>query len=261
MNETVARTPLELFNFISMEEHQLLISMAKNREELGILARLEGLYGAAMSYKTVAENDFVVFQLLTFTHYHFLFSTACKMRCHLSEAFASARAAIDAALIAAQIIHDRASQVAYVNREKPFDNYARHLGNLLKDGKELPHPLVPALFNQHKQISRFASHADVDSFVHRIKRTTQGDQTVMSVEYFQFARNDVERKIHALTLFHTFVMVMDVFSDFLVAEQKTVPVEWQQELRGVGQLIERRAKELQAELPKDDEEKAAAGQI
>src|SRR5882672_7531897 len=98
-----------------------------------------------MSNATVGENEFVLFQLLTFTHYHFLYALACLMRCHLSEAFASARAAIDAALIAAQIIHDRASQVAYTKREKPFDNFARYLGNLIRDGKPLPLPLVPSL--------------------------------------------------------------------------------------------------------------------
>jgi len=84
---------------------------------------------------TVHENEVVIFQLLTVTHYHFLFSTACLMRCHLSEAFASARVAIDAALIAAQIIYDRASQTAYAKREKPFDSFARYLGNLIKDKK------------------------------------------------------------------------------------------------------------------------------
>lgn len=257
MSETIARTPLQFFEFIGMEEQQLLTSMANNREELALLARMESLYCAAMSCKTVKENDFIVFQLLTFTHYHFLFSTACKMRCHLSEAFASARAAIDAALIAAQIIHDRGSQVAYVKHDKPFDNFARYLGNLIKDGKDFPHPLASTLFNQHKQISRFASHADVDSFVHRVKKTTIGGEVVMSVEYFQFARNDTERKIHALTLSHTFVMVMDVFSDFLVTEQKVVSPEWQSELHAIGKLIEHRALELQAELPKDEQVKEA----
>lgn len=254
MTEIIARTPLDLFGFFSMEEHQLLVSLAKNGEELGIIARLEGLYGEAMSYKAVAENDFVVFQLLTFTHYHFLFSTACHMRCHLAEAFSSARAAIDGTLIAAHIINDRASQVAYVKREKPFDNFARHLGNLIKDKKDLPHPLVKTLFNQHKIISSFASHADVNSFVHRVKKSKQEDQTMMSVEYFQFAKNDIERKIHAFTLFHTFVMSLDVFADFLVAEQKVVPERWKENLHNLGQAIERRVVQLKTELPPDPEQ-------
>jgi hypothetical protein len=53
-------------------------------------------------------------------------------------------------------------------REKPFDNFARYLGNLIREGKALPHPLVPVLFNLHKSLSTFASHADVNSFVHRV---------------------------------------------------------------------------------------------
>ncbi len=241
-----------------MEEQQVLVSLAKGREELGILARFEGLYKAAMSFKSSAQDDFVIFQLLTFTHYHFLFSTACQMRCHLSEAFASARSAIDGALIAAHIIHDRAAQVAYAKREKPFDNFARYLGNLIKDKKPLPHPLVPALFKQHKLISTFASHADINSFVHRITKTGQDDEVAMNVEYFQFARDDTERKIHALTLFHTFVMTLDVFSEFLIVEQKVVPVQWQRELHTLGQNIERRAAELKASLPPNPDATPAA---
>src|SRR5205807_624125 len=117
MAHTVVRRPLDLFKFVSIENEQLMVSLAKDREQFGVISHIQGLYDAACSNREANENDIVVFQLLTFTHYHFLFSTACLMRCHLSEAFASARAAIDAALIAAQIIHDRASQVAYVKRE------------------------------------------------------------------------------------------------------------------------------------------------
>jgi hypothetical protein len=255
---TTVRTPPSLFEFISMEEQQVLVSLAKGREELAVIAHLEGLYKAAMSFKSAARDDFVIFQLLTFTHYHFLFSTACQMRCHLSEAFASARSAIDGALIGAHIIHDRASQVAYAKREKPFDNFARYLGNLIKDKKALPHRLVPTLFKQHKLISTFASHADVNSFVHRITKSWRDDAVIMNVEYFQFARDDTERKIHALTLFHTFVMTLDIFSEFLVVEQKVVPAQWQQEIHKLGHTIERRMKVLRASLPPDPDAVTAA---
>jgi hypothetical protein len=205
---------------------------------------------------SVDEDDVVIFQMLTFTHYHFLFSTACLMRCHLSEAFASARAAIDGALVAAQIIYDRPSQVAYAKREKPFDNLARYLGSLIKDGKLLPHPLVPRLFDLHKSFSMFASHADVNSFVHRVKISREPGKKVLTVEYFQFSLSEAERKIHALTLFHTFVMILDVFSDFLVTEQKAVPKEWQDQLRGLGQAMERMHGALRETLPPDDAEEA-----
>src|SRR3954451_11629528 len=168
MAQTILKRPLNLLQFVSVENEQFLVSMASNPEEFRTLSYIHGLYDAAMAEKSVHENDIAVFQMLTFTHYHFLFATACLMRCHLSEAFASVRAAIDGALVGAQLIHDRASQLAYAKREKPFDNFARYLGNLIRNGKPLPHPLVPVLFNQHKAISGFAVHADVGSFVHRV---------------------------------------------------------------------------------------------
>jgi hypothetical protein len=213
--------------------------MTKTHNEMKAVAQIEGLYHAAMSNKEIRENDYVIFQLLTFTHYHFLFSFTCQMRCHLSEAFDSVRSAIDAALIAAYIIKNRAGQVAYVNREKPFDNYARYLGNLRKDGKDLPHPLMGTLMDQQKTISRFASHADIDSFVHRVRETKDAEgRRVLGMEYFQFARNDDERALHTISLLHSFVMILDIFSEFLVTEQKTVEPTWIRQLHGLGAKLE-----------------------
>jgi hypothetical protein len=142
----VESIPMDILRFVSIENEQFLVSLANNKDELKIHSHMQGLFVAAMANMTVAEDDMVVFQMLAFTHYHFLLSTASLMRCHLSEAFAAARVAIDGALVGAQIIHDRASQIAYTRREKPFDNFARYLGNLIKDGKPLPHPYSAGAF-------------------------------------------------------------------------------------------------------------------
>jgi hypothetical protein len=260
--ELTARVPPDIFSFLSMEEHQLLISARKMEEEFGAISRIEGLYKAAMSWREVRENDYVIFQLLTFTHYHLLYTLACQMRCHLSEAFASTRAAIDATLIAAYIINDRAAQVAYAKRQEPFDNFMRHLGNMIKGGKPLPHRLMPTLINQQKLISTFAPHADIGSFVHRVRRSEEDGSPMIGLEYFQFARDDNERKIHTYTLLHTYVMVLDVFSDFLVSEQKAVPPVWVEQLRQLGAAMERRAVELREtvrEAHKDDPNRGQVG--
>jgi hypothetical protein len=254
MTDMAIKSPIDLLRFVSAENDQFMFSLVNNREDWQLMSDIQSLYNAATANMIVDEDEVVIFQLLTFTHYHFLFSTACMMRCHLSEAFASARIAIDAALNAAQVIHDRASQTAYAKREKPFDNFARYLGNLIKDKKPLPHRLAETLFTLHKKISTFASHADIGSFVHRVKTVGEPHQKTLTVEYFQVARNPDERQIHALTIFHTYVMVLDVFSDFLVTEQRAVSVEWQQGLHQLGQKIERRANELKAMLPPDEEE-------
>ena len=245
----IERQPPNLLRFLGMEEENVLVSIATMREEMEFIARLEGLYAAAMTKRSTREDDVVIWQLLTFSHYHFLHTLACQMRCHLSEAFASTRAAIDAALVAAYIIKDRAAQVAYAKREKPFDNFARHLGNMIKDEKPLPHPLMETLIGQQKIISTFAAHADIGSFVHRVTRLT--DETgvdFMNVEYFQFAHDEDERKLHTLSLIHSYVMVLDVFSDFLIIEQKVVPEPWKVQLHALGQKIERRAAELQTSV-------------
>jgi hypothetical protein len=246
----VLREPLDIIKFVGIEHEQILVSLANGSDELKVISHLQGLYCAAMSNVTVGENEFVICQLLTFTHYHFLYGLACHMRCHLSEAFASARAAVDAALIAAQIIHDRASQIAYAQRTKPFDKLNRHYKNLIKDNKPLPHRLIPELIKLHDKFSSFASHADIASFVHRVKRV-DGDASTMAVQYFQFATNKAERQIHGLTLLHTFVMVLDVFSSFLVDEAKIVPALWRDELYGLGGRIERRSDELKKHVPAD----------
>lgn len=238
---------MDILQFVGMEHQNFLVSLATNQDELKIISNLQGLYEAATAHVTVSENDVAVFQLLTFTHYHFLFATASLMRWHLSEAFASARTAIDGALIGAHIIHDRPSQIAYTKREKPFDNFARHLANLIKNGNPLPHPLVPDLFDLHKKFSTFASHADVNSFIHRVQISRE-PQLMLNFEYFQFSEDETERKIHALLLFHTFVMVLDVFSNFLVVEQRAVPQAWQDELHRLGKAIELHDAELKKTL-------------
>src|ERR1019366_3802013 len=259
MTEGIERAAPDFLRFLSMEESNLLVSVANNREEFGAMARVEGLYNAAMNYQSIKSNDVVLLQFLTFIHYQFLFSMACQMRCHLSEAFGAARAAIDAALNAAYIINDRAAQVAYAKREKPFDNLHRHLGNLKKDGKPLPHPLMAPLIEQQKAISTFAVHADIGTFVHRVNRTEQYGQIFMSFQYFQFFKNDDERKLHTLSLLHIFVATLDVFADFVATEAKVVPPEWKTHLHQLGATIERHLGQLRERL-RNSGENATGGE-
>ena len=99
MPENVYDEPLELLHFVSQEHEQFLIAIANERDELRAVNNLQGLYKAALSYiKLTDKADLVVYRLLQFTHYHFLFATACVLRCHLSEAFSSPHSAIDGAV-------------------------------------------------------------------------------------------------------------------------------------------------------------------
>jgi hypothetical protein len=99
--------PPDLLQFVSTEHQHFLTSLVTCHEEIKILSHVHGLYAAAMTNQTTDESTVVIFQLLAFVHYHFLFASSSYMRCHMAEGFSSARAAIDGALIASQIIHDR----------------------------------------------------------------------------------------------------------------------------------------------------------
>lgn len=238
-----------LLSFISSENEQFRISLQNDTNEMAFLERLQALYEAALPDVEVPEDDMPIFQLLTLTHYYFLMATALLMRCHLSEAFGCARIAIDATLIGAHLISDRKAHVAYTKREQPFDNFARYLGNLIKDGKPLPHPLVPELVRLHKRLSTFTSHADIGSFVHRVTLSQEDGVHQIRVQYFQYSKTPAERRVHALTLFHIFVMVLDVFSEFLALEHRIVKAEWQFEIHRLGAELERQAAALKATLP------------
>lgn len=238
---SMEQKPPDLALFLKLEAQQLDLSWKSEELELRVVAELDKLYAQALSFKSTTEDNLVLFQLLTLTHYHLLFATSCQLRCHLAEAFASTRVAIDAALIAAHIVKDRSAQVAYAKRETPFDNFDRYLGNLIAAKKELPHPLMPILIGHKKTISSFASHADVYAFAHRFKlaKTEDGIYDMSGIEYFQTAENHIERRIHTLTICHMFVMVLDVFSSFLIEEVKVVPPEWRTSLTGLGAAIEK----------------------
>lgn len=249
--------PLDIVRFLSIENEQLLVSFANNKDELALISHIQGLYEAALMHDEIGVNEMVILQLLVFIHYHFLHSQTCLMRCHLSEAFASARAAMDAGLAAAVIIHDRSKQVEYATRAAPFNGQLnRHLKNLVKDNKPLPHPHVPLLLDIYGKVSTFAGHADVSSFVHRATVDKNDEQQErIFIEYFQYSRNKNERKVHALTLLHQFVMLLDLFADFFVKEQKLLPEAWHTELQTLGGYIEQEAKKYQAALAAETAEK------
>jgi hypothetical protein len=243
----------DLFNFVSIENENFLNALASFTDEKNMLAKLQGLYSTVIKTRELNENDLVLFQLLTLTHYHFLFSLSCLMRGHLSEAFASVRVAIDAALIASVIIKDRSAQVAYVKRERPFDKLNRHLKNLVNNGTELHHA-VPKLLRLHGICSTFASHADISSFVHRVAVTRTGNNRKVDLQYFQFSDNEARRKVHCFNIFYCFVLILDLFSDFLVDEQKAVSSQWKEQVIELGHYVVQKNNEIRPAAPADPQD-------
>jgi hypothetical protein len=105
---TTPEPPLpNLLGFIADEDKEFQASLARDRADITLCDQIQGFYEAALAEVKVHENEIPIFQILTFSHYHFPTATAALMRCHLSEMLGAVRIAIDAALIGAQIIADR----------------------------------------------------------------------------------------------------------------------------------------------------------
>ena len=205
--------PPDLLQFASTEHQQFFTNLVNCHEEIGILAALHALYEAALSNRTIGPGDAIILHLLIFVHYHFLFSSMTYMRAHSAEAFSSTRVAIDATLIATHIIQDRASQADYYNRKPPFLQMVRHYKNRIKDNKSLPHRLIPNLLQRYDLCSTYASHADVNSFAHRTT-ITRGPDPMLSFGYFQYPTDPMKHRRHFLFLLHSYVICLDLFSDF-----------------------------------------------
>jgi len=108
---------------------------------------------------------------------------------------------------------------------------------------------VPELVKLQKTLGTFTSHADIGAFTHRVDTTREDRVRQIRVQYFQYSKTTAERQIHALTLFHVFVMVLDVFSEFVALEHRIVPKEWQFEIIRIGTELEREVARLKATLP------------
>jgi hypothetical protein len=237
MNDPSKNTnSVNFLEFVGFEETNFLVSLQNMRQEFDAFSHLDGLFQAAIQHAKVPPNRAIVMQLLLFVHYHLFFSTATLLRCHLSEAFASARSAVDAALTAYRIIEGHGTQEEYVEGAKTF----RHTPNYIREARKKDPSLFPLaghLLKVHGEFSRSASHADFAVFMHRLE-IKSSEREMIQLGYFQFPKTSPEAKFYFLALLHTFTVMASVFEEFLVHEVKAVPQEWAQELRRFGISIE-----------------------
>lgn len=240
--------PPDLAEFINAENEYLTKLTISCPEEINFIDKIHRLYIAVMKGQNINPSEATLLHFLALIHYNFLFSSATGLRGHLAEACNSARVAIDAALAAAYIIHDRASQQAYIDRKSPFDKLMRHYKNMIRDNKPLSNDLIPHLMKQHDFFSQYASHADADAFVYRSEFLENSGTPSVRVSYFQIPQNIDHFKHHFLGILKTFIVTLDIFSGYFVDERKVVPATWRNELRLTGKQIEDRQAQL---IPKE----------
>ena len=252
MSEDVIKEPSDFLEYLGVETGNLLVSLNNHRTEFEMFSRLDALYRTAFRDGRVdSADDLIIPQLLLLVHYHYYHSTATLLRCHLSDALASMRTAIEAGLTAYRIIEDRPSQLKYVQRDKSFQSHKRFFTKVWKTDPDT-FTLAPPLINRWDACSQYGSHADIDTFVHRLDLPDVASR-MLRLHYFQHPRNRYEFGWYFLLLVHTFVIILHIFEKYLVREKALLPEAWGRSISQVGKNAEELMKEARRRA---DEEKA-----
>ena len=223
-------------DFIQTGQYNLMATMINCREEFDFFTNIDGLFRAAMAQRQITEDEVIIFQLLTFCHYHLLFSFSSLARTHSAEAFNSVRVAIDAALIAHKLISEPHLQANYIKREPPFDKLLRLYKNKIKDKKESD-PRAARLVSRHDHCSQYASHADFDAISTKLRIERTAEETVVQLHYF-LKNGPLNLRSQLLVLLHDFVVILDVFGDWLIDSLQKLPPDWRLQLQATGKALE-----------------------
>lgn len=175
--------------------------------------------------------------MLHLIYFQFLFSISSMMRCHPSEAFASARVAIDGAVIAALLIHDPISHTAYRERRKPFDKPIRHLRNLVRDGKTPHSRIITELLEDYDQFSRSHSHADIEKLRDRLELLDLDGGFTYNFHFFQIAKHEEMTSLQYLRIANTYLMISLIFSDYLLSKC-IVNADWMDGIVKIGKSLQ-----------------------
>lgn len=237
MSEAAVKEPGDFLEYLGAETGNLLVSLNNHRVEFEMFSRVDHLYRTALGAGPFSsEDDLIIPQLFLLVHYQYWHSAATFLRCHLSDALASMRKAIEAGLTAYRIIEDRPSQIQYVKRDKSFLSHKRYFNKVWKTDPDA-YPLARPLLNHWDACSQYGSHADVDTFFYRVD-LPDADSPMLRLHYFQHSKNRWEFGWHFLMLVYTFVIILKVFEKYLVHEKALLPEGWAKSIPEVGKNVE-----------------------
>jgi hypothetical protein len=179
--------------------------------------------------------------LLIYCHFHLYQAVATLFRCHLSEALGATRVAIEAGLHVYRFLEGHGTPEEYVQGEPTFKYTVNHIRQArIKLADKFP--LAERLIALHELCSRFGSHADFDSFLHRIEFTA-GDVATTKLLYFQKPDSIADFQFYAVAVLHTFILILNVFEP-LVMELRLVDSSWGDDLRRTGAGLENMREQL-----------------
>lgn len=225
--------------YIGVEEQNFLTSMANFREEFDVFAALDEIYRSPLKRLEVKPSESVVCQLYLFVHFHLYFSVSCIMRAHLSEALSSLRKAIDAAFTAYEIILNPESVESYIDKTKPENKRFQYIKSTIKEAIEKDasaYPLTHELVKLHEACSEFGSHADINSFVHRleIKDIPGESKDQLLVHYFQLPKNKYEYRFYFIVVLLSFWHIFKIFKVFFDKTLKVIDPQWEASFKLLG---------------------------
>lgn len=221
------------FDYLGTEEHNLLASIANFKEEFNLFADLDRIYRKPLKRLDVNPNqESLIANLYLLTHFHLYFSVSCLLRSHLSECLASLRKAIDAALTAYEIILKPDTAKSYIDKLHPDHKRFRFIKSYIQtrvDKDQFKYPLAHGLIKIHTACSKFGSHADIDSFFHRLERREIPDQPgeELLLHYFQFPRQLEEYRGYFVLTLLAFLSLFRIFKVFFDEKLRIFDLEWE----------------------------------
>ena len=176
-------------------------------------------------------------EFVAFSHVDHLFRAAIPAEARVPEH----RAVPMHLLIYCRFLEGHGTPEEYVQGEPTFKYTVNHIRQArIKLADKFP--LAERLIALHELCSRFGSHADFDSFLHRIEFTA-GDVATTKLLYFQKPDSIADFQFYAVAVLHTFILILNVFEP-LVMELRLVDSSWGDDLRRTGAGLENMREQL-----------------
>ena len=223
-----------LIDYISFEEHNLLVSVLEFKNDMVVFDRLDLAFQQPVSGIEVNEKDSVnevIVALYLFAHYHLYFSFSTLYRCHLGDSLHSTRKAIDASLTAYRLLTQPETLPQYVEGHGSYNRITRTVARA-RELDATSYPLAPELLHLHGICSEIGSHADITGFVHRI-RIKEVDATRSTFEHLMFQKPDDphEFRYYITSTMLAFIKMLRIFQPRLVELNKKMDAKkWEEEI-------------------------------
>lgn len=226
--------PENLWQFLSSQEHNLLVCAGQNPDELGLYFSINELYFAVIKRFQSPDNglrndlsDVIIAQLFTFSHGHFYQGMAHLLRGHFADAFHSVRTTIDAGLHAYLIIEGGGTARQYLDGDEIFQKAKRTINNARRANPDA-YDIAPYLMELHGICSRYASHADSAVFRNRTVLNPGENGFSVDISYFQHEPQPDMHKLNMMMYLEAHLCVVSIFEIFFL-QRGIVDEKWQNE--------------------------------